>query len=338
MDFRFARISDPQAFVALLTDIDVDSKPKTKTQKKKPKKAIKTSEYINVGGVYFITSDWSLFSTHYFEKLIPTSDVIAQYLGQRVAVTHISEELVRVCFLDTELLEDGWVPHQVLKSSRPKSILLELKTDPKPLKSEKTHHSKELLSKIDSLTLSNLDLEKKNQVLSSELLQKDAEITRLQAECTSIQKKSEIMAENFAEERARLKEQLDKDRDEMYLSISRLKAMEETHVEKKISNLPLIFEDASMSELFEASAILQKHIMLATNRLQEEKRMAEIARTRAEDQHLCVVCKTEPITHQFRPCNHFCVCEHCAGKVRSNSNQCPMCRKYIRSIERTFAV
>jgi len=336
MDFRFARISDPQAFVALLTDIDIDSKPKT--QKKKQKKAVKTSEYINVGGVYFITSDWSLFSKHYFEKLIPTGDVIAQYLGQRVAVTHIHEELVRVCFLDTEHLADGWVPHQVLKSSRPKSIILELKSDVKTSKSGKKHHSKELLSKIDSLTSSNEDLQKKNEVLSSENLKKDAEITWLQAECTRIQKESEIMAENFAGERARLKEQLDKDRDEMYLSISRLKAMEETHVEKKISNLPLIFESASMSELFEASATLQKHIMEATNRLQEEKRMAEIARTRAEDQHLCVVCKTEPITHQFRPCNHFCVCEHCAGKVRSNSNQCPMCRKYIRSIERTFAV
>jgi len=336
MDFRFARISDPQAFVALLTDIDIDSKPKT--QKKKPKKAVKTSEYINVGGVYFITSDWSLFSKHYFEKLIPTGDVIAQYLGQRVAVTHIHEELVRVCFLDTEHLADGWVPHQVLKSSRPKSIILELKSDVKTSKPGKKHHSKELLSKIDSLTSSNEDLQKKNEVLSSENLQQDAEITRLQAECTRIQKESQIMAENFARERARLKEQLDKDRDEMYLSISRLKAMEETHVEKKISNLPLIFESASMSELFEASATLQKHIMEATNRLQEEKRMAEIARTRAEDQHLCVVCKTEPITHQFRPCNHFCVCEHCAGKVRSNSNQCPMCRKYIRSIERTFAV
>jgi len=336
MDFRFARISDPQAFVALLTDIDIDSKPKT--QKKKQKKAVKTSEYINVGGVYFITSDWSLFSKHYFEKLIPTGDVIAQYLGQRVAVTHIHEELVRVCFLDTEHLADGWVPHQVLKSSRPKSIILELKSDVKTSKSGKKHHSKELLSKIDSLTSSNEDLQKKNEVLSSENLKKDAEIIWLQAECTRIQKESEIMAENFAGERARLKEQLDKDRDEMYLSISRLKAMEETHVEKKISNLPLIFESASMSELFEASATLQKHIMEATNRLQEEKRMAEIARTRAEDQHLCVVCKTEPITHQFRPCNHFCVCEHCAGKVRSNSNQCPMCRKYIRSIERTFAV
>jgi len=336
MDFRFARISDPQAFVALLTDIDIELKPKT--QKKKPKKAVKTSEYINVGGVYFIMSDWSLFSKHYFEKLIPTGDVIAQYLGQRVAVTHIHEELVRVCFLDTEHLADGWVPHQVLKSSRPKSIILELKSDVKTSKSGKKHHSKELLSKVDSLTSSNGDLQKKNEVLSSENLQQDAEITRLQAECTRIQKESEIMAENFAGERVRLKEQLDKDRDEMYLSISRLKAMEETHVEKKISNLPLIFESASMSELFEASATLQKHIMEATNRLQEEKRMAEIARTRAEDQHLCVVCKTEPITHQFRPCNHFCVCEHCAGKVRSNSNQCPMCRKYIRSIERTFAV
>merc|ERR1719245_1762297 len=113
----------------------------------------------------------------------------------------------------------------------------------------------------------------------------------------------------------------------------KLQQMEKTHVEKSIENVGVLFEMGTLSELFEANRVLQQYIEKATSRLQEEKREAENAKSRAEDQHLCVVCLVEPKTHSFRPCKHFCVCENCAVRIQySDSKKCPTCREAINQI------
>jgi len=359
-DFRFARISDHASFQKLLSsagkcDFGKDPPkraPKTQNRSQSfslvkgasfdSEKSLKSAvadvfkertEYIDVGGTFFITSDWDLFREHYFAKLVVTSEVIVHYLGKRVEVTHIDDDLVRVQFKDIDL-EDGWIPYQVLKSSRPKSSSsLELVKSKKGADAEKPI-SKELQKKIDNLAMANKKLKQSNKDIRDELSGKSREIADLESEIHSLKEENHVILE----EQAQLREQLDEGLDQAHTSMLKLEQMEKTHVKKTIDNVGVLFEMGTLSELFEANRVLQQYIEQATSRLQEQKREAEIAKSRAEDQHLCVVCLVEPKTYSFRPCGHFCVCETCAVKLHSDKKPCPTCRRHIHTIERTFAV
>ena len=48
----------------------------------------------------------------------------------------------------------------------------------------------------------------------------------------------------------------------------------------------------------------------------------------------CVVCMDRPREIMMRPCNHYCVCEECSGKL----SRCPMCNKYFHKAEKIFNV
>ena len=48
----------------------------------------------------------------------------------------------------------------------------------------------------------------------------------------------------------------------------------------------------------------------------------------------CVVCMDRPREIMMRPCNHYCVCEECSGKL----SRCPICTKYFLKAEKIFNV
>ncbi|TNJ30529.1 Ankyrin repeat protein 2 [Giardia muris] len=48
---------------------------------------------------------------------------------------------------------------------------------------------------------------------------------------------------------------------------------------------------------------------------------------------ICVVCLTTPKSILFRPCNHCCVCDNCAQRIRE---ECPLCRGLIQDTLKIF--
>ena len=47
--------------------------------------------------------------------------------------------------------------------------------------------------------------------------------------------------------------------------------------------------------------------------------------TRYMDMEACVVCLQRPKTIMMTPCNHFCMCAHCAESVMAEYGLCPIC-------------
>jgi len=248
-----------------------------------------------------------------------------------VEVILIDDSLVRVRFQEDSALEDGWIPFEVLQSSKLKSVKLKVKN---VSKQSDCVSVKEHQRKLDSLDADKQQLEHKNEQLEKDFLGSTQEVSRLKTENARLREGARRMKRNHANEQARLKEQVDKDRDQILSSILALEEMERTHVEKKIQSLGALLEGRTIGELLEASKIVQQQIEEATTRLQEDKRRAIIAKERAEDQNICVICKVEEKTHTFRPCGHFCVCADCSSQVQS----CPLCRRRIRGVDRTFSV
>ena len=56
----------------------------------------------------------------------------------------------------------------------------------------------------------------------------------------------------------------------------------------------------------------------------------------------CCICKFKHSTHTFIPCGHFCLCQFCLNCFISFTRQnrealtCPICRRRIRNIYRTY--
>ena len=46
----------------------------------------------------------------------------------------------------------------------------------------------------------------------------------------------------------------------------------------------------------------------------------------------CIVCWTAKKSHLLDPCGHMCVCEVCAGALRT----CPLCRVDVRSVIKVY--
>jgi hypothetical protein len=56
------------------------------------------------------------------------------------------------------------------------------------------------------------------------------------------------------------------------------------------------------------------------------------------DENECVVCMEVERSHMFSPCNHFCVCEACAGLIMaSQTAECPKCRTKADRVGRIYA-
>ena len=49
----------------------------------------------------------------------------------------------------------------------------------------------------------------------------------------------------------------------------------------------------------------------------------------------CVICLTNKRSHLITPCNHFCLCQNCAFRIR-NQNKCPICRKLNIKVQKVF--
>ena len=49
----------------------------------------------------------------------------------------------------------------------------------------------------------------------------------------------------------------------------------------------------------------------------------------------CVICLTNKRSHLITPCNHFCLCQNCAFRIR-NQNKCPICRKVNIKVQKVF--
>jgi len=54
--------------------------------------------------------------------------------------------------------------------------------------------------------------------------------------------------------------------------------------------------------------------------------------TEAESNTECVICLTEPRDTAVLPCRHMCFCSYCAGIVRLQCAQCPICRQRVSSM------
>ena len=50
----------------------------------------------------------------------------------------------------------------------------------------------------------------------------------------------------------------------------------------------------------------------------------------------CVICLTEPMSHAFIPCGHFCACEMCAFEAFGRSGMCPICRRESDTVTQIF--
>ena len=51
---------------------------------------------------------------------------------------------------------------------------------------------------------------------------------------------------------------------------------------------------------------------------------------------LCVVCKSQPLTHACTPCGHFCLCEDCHVTIVCEGHKCPVCRGRVVGIQRIY--
>lgn len=320
-DFRFERISNSRHFLQLIstaTKVNVQDAKKSIVREDPVK--TQAPELVSVGGVYFVTSNWDLFSKHYFNHFIPTGEVVAQYLGLRVEVLEVEGDVVRVSF-ENDDLEDGWLPWQVLKSSKARSTSLKLaKID---LKVPDPPPTEDLGEKIEALQLKNSQLE--HQVLESSRMYQDVRVENLE-----LKTKIANLHDKHTEEKEQLQRELTQKRNSLYQQIKRAKELERTHVPKQIKYLPSLLDSANLTELFQALREVQSQI-------EERTRQMELEKARAEDRQLCRVCLTEAKTHIFQPCNHFCVCHACAVKCKESSHhRCPICRTPIATIERVF--
>lgn len=46
----------------------------------------------------------------------------------------------------------------------------------------------------------------------------------------------------------------------------------------------------------------------------------------------CVICTIAPPIYILEPCNHACVCQTCALRVKRNNLTCPLCRAQVKTI------
>jgi len=52
-----------------------------------------------------------------------------------------------------------------------------------------------------------------------------------------------------------------------------------------------------------------------------------------EDANLCKVCMANPINTVMVPCGHQCICSVCAKTL---NKECPICRKRVTQVVKTF--
>ena len=86
--------------------------------------------------------------------------------------------------------------------------------------------------------------------------------------------------------------------------------------------------------------------LLAQQARGEERDAAQaaIAEARREDREAaqdaleCSICMEAPKTHSFAPCNHRCVCGHCAELVMQRDKRCPYCREEAESAQEVFLI
>jgi len=321
-DMRFERISDSS-----LRNLISSARSNVNERNVLPTltKIKKNPELVSTGGIYFVTSNWELFSKHYFKHFIPTGDVIAQYLGMRVEVLEMQKPLVRVSFQDSDL-DDGWLPWKVLKSSKAGCTKLKLIQGKDSKSLDRTElEQEELKNKIKTLHMRVSTLEEDN--LQSQRIYK-----QVKAKNSELKKNIEDITEKFSEEKKQLQQELTESRATMYQSLQRAKELEKTHIPRDIEHLPSLLENATLPDLLQASQIISQ-------KMAEETRRLELERIRSEDRQLCRVCLHKPKTHMFEPCKHFCVCSHCAVRCKeARGHSCPICRSPIASIERVYAV
>lgn len=60
-----------------------------------------------------------------------------------------------------------------------------------------------------------------------------------------------------------------------------------------------------------------------------------------DSNHECVICLTEPSNTAVQPCNHLCLCDDCARKLRTETDhhrrKCPVCRTQIKALLRIIS-
>tara|TARA_Y100000389_G_scaffold66748_3_gene62964 strand:+ start:100 stop:864 length:765 start_codon:yes stop_codon:yes gene_type:complete len=49
----------------------------------------------------------------------------------------------------------------------------------------------------------------------------------------------------------------------------------------------------------------------------------------------CVICLTNKRSYLISPCNHLCLCQNCALRIK-NQNKCPICRKVNIKVQKVF--
>ena len=95
--------------------------------------------------------------------------------------------------------------------------------------------------------------------------------------------------------------------------------------------------DAIMASCFEGDAQKRpKFENLAHSLIQakaEELKAEENAGN--DDDKLCCFCISNPKTMIIQPCGHWCICEDCQAAV---TNECPMCRGLVTSIQRLYGI
>ena len=53
---------------------------------------------------------------------------------------------------------------------------------------------------------------------------------------------------------------------------------------------------------------------------------------------MCIICEDETSVMVFLDCMHICTCQTCSVKVKSSTNQCPICRERIRDIRKVYVI
>ena len=50
----------------------------------------------------------------------------------------------------------------------------------------------------------------------------------------------------------------------------------------------------------------------------------------------CSICLDNPVNTIVIPCGHLCMCWGCAETILSGSQQCPICRRHVRAVNRVY--
>ena len=77
-----------------------------------------------------------------------------------------------------------------------------------------------------------------------------------------------------------------------------------------------------------------QHSCFNPSRSDDEERSEK--RVKQSDSQSCVVCLDAPRDTAVLPCRHMSFCASCAGKLKNNWDDCPVCRKQIESVMTLF--